>query len=136
MLSILTRIIPTQVDVVIPLHAIPGYHCRDLASTPVQSTSSVYLKHDLEAEQLVLPYNVVTNSLQPGLDDNPGDHWTLIIADICSGKIYIFGAESGLETEAQMVARNIATLINNYRLVLEEGQVQWIMPFYFTPVSH
>ncbi|KAF4310496.1 putative transcription factor jumonji aspartyl beta-hydroxylase protein [Botryosphaeria dothidea] len=43
-LSILTRILPTQVDVVIPLHAIPGYHCRDLASTPVKSTTSVYLK--------------------------------------------------------------------------------------------
>ncbi|KAF4311749.1 hypothetical protein GTA08_BOTSDO12675 [Botryosphaeria dothidea] len=74
--------------------------------------------------------------MHPRLDDKPGGHWTLIIADIYSGKIYIFGVEPGLETEAQMVARNIATLVNNYRLVVEEGQVQWITPFYFTPLYY
>lgn len=127
-LDVLSTTLPESAEPLIARWAIRDFPKSGLAQTFVTSSGPPpMLRHKPVSKYLFLAYNVIYGTLDCD-KDGIGNHWILIVVDFLDCRVHVFGTEHGLEPQAEVLALNIGTFVNNYRSERREDAILWSEP--------
>lgn len=129
-------LVPETAEPLIAEYAIQNFPEGGLARAYMPAeVSTVSLRHQMDSTHLIIAYNVPHGSLSCTKDDHK-NHWALVIVSILTSEICVFGAEEGLEDQAETLARNIGMFVNNHRsrFDVHHPPLNWSEPI-LKPVS-
>lgn len=129
-------LVPETAEPLIAEYAIQNFPEGGLARAYMPAeVSNISLRHQKDSMHLIIAYNVPHGSLSCTKHDHK-NHWALVIVSILTSEICIFGAEAGLEAQAETLARNIGMFVNNHRSRFDDHHppLNWSEPI-LEPVS-
>lgn len=127
-LDMLKTMLPETAEPLIARWAITNFPISGLVRGFVASSRpSPMLRHNITSTHLFLVYNVVFGTVDCDSRGN-GNHWILVVVDFMDPRVHVFGTENELELQADALALNVGTFVNNYRIDQGEDTICWSKP--------